>query len=89
LDGGLKLKGKPMIRGRVQQGVVLLDDPEALPEGTEVSVRPLKGKAKEPNASQAKPTVGRALLQLAGKAEDLPPDASRNVDHYLYGHRKR
>jgi len=78
-----------MIRGRVQQGVVLLDDPEALPEGTEVSVRPLKSKAKEPNAGQAKPTVGRALLQLAGKAEDLPPDASRNVDHYLYGHRKR
>ncbi|NLF67997.1 MAG: hypothetical protein GX575_02970 [Candidatus Anammoximicrobium sp.] len=78
-----------MIRGRVQQGVVLLDDPEALPDGTEVSVRPLKSEADGSNAGQGKPTVGRALLRLAGKAQGLPPDASRNLDHYLYGHRKR
>jgi hypothetical protein len=78
-----------MIRGRIQHGVVLLEDPDALPEGTEVSVRPLKSKAKATNAGQVEPTVGQAILRLAGKAEDLPPDASRNVDHYLYGHRKR
>jgi len=78
-----------MIRGRVQRGVVLLDDPDVLPEGTEVSVRPLKAKAKPATARPGKPTVGRALLRLAGKATDLPPDASRNVDHYLYGHRQQ
>jgi hypothetical protein len=78
-----------MIRGRVQQGVVLLDDPEALPEGTEVSVRPLKKSSKKPDIKEDKPTVGPALLRLAGKADDLPPDASRNLDHYLYGHHKR
>ncbi len=78
-----------MIRGRVQHGVVLLEDPKALPEGTEVSVRPLRPKATQPGSRRGKPTAGRALLRLAGKAEGLPPDASRNVDHYLYGHRKR
>jgi hypothetical protein len=31
----------------------------------------------------------QSLLELAGKADDLPADASRNVDHYLYGLPKR
>jgi hypothetical protein len=29
-------------RGRVEKGVVLLEDGEALPDGTEVSVRPIR-----------------------------------------------
>jgi hypothetical protein len=29
-------------RGRVKNGVVVLDDPKALAEGTEVSVRPVQ-----------------------------------------------
>ena len=78
-----------MIRGRVQQGVVLLDAPTALPDGTEVSVRALRPKSGQADASPRQPTVGRALLGPAGQAQDLPADASRNVDHYLYGHRKR
>ena len=78
-----------MIRGRVQQGVVLLEDPTALPDGTEVSVRAIRPKPGQADASPRQPTVGQAQLGLAGQARDLPPDASRNVDHYLYGHRKR
>ena len=42
-----------------------------------------KGKAVK------RPTVSRALANFAGKAKGLPPDAARNVDHYLYGHAKR
>jgi hypothetical protein len=29
------------------------------------------------------------LKPLIGAAKDLPPDASINVDHYLYGHPKK
>lgn len=74
-------------RGRVKNGGVVLDDPTALAEGTEVSVRPVRPPAK--TSKGKKPTVGKGLLNLAGKAKGLPPDASRNLDHYLYGHRKR
>ena len=77
-----------MIRGRVQNGVVVLEDPGALREGTEVTVKPLSRPGKKVQAAK-RPTVGRALQRLAGKAKDLPPDAARNIDHYLYGHAKR
>jgi len=78
-----------MIRGRVQHGVILLEDPDALPEGTELSIHPLQRCGNRRDAGQPKPTVGRALLQLAGKARQLSSDASRNLGHYLYGHGKR
>jgi hypothetical protein len=77
-----------MIRGRVQNGVVVLDDPQVLREGTEVAVKPLSRRGKRTGAGNG-PAVSRALARLAGKAVGLPPDAARNVDHYLYGHAKR
>jgi hypothetical protein len=78
-----------MIRGRVKDGVVVLDDPKSLPNGAEVSVRVLRRPARKANAGKKKATVRPGLLKLAGKAKDLPPDASVNVEHYLYGHPKR
>lgn len=77
-----------MIRGRVQNGVVVLEAGGALREGTEVMVDPLPRTSKKAKATK-RPTVSRALASLAGKAKGLPPDAARNVDHYLYGHAKR
>ncbi|MBU4271477.1 MAG: hypothetical protein KKE86_10800 [Planctomycetes bacterium] len=77
-----------MFRGRVHNGVVEFEAPGILREGTEVAVRPLDGSGKKPKATK-KPTVNRALARLAGKAKGLPPDAARNVDHYLYGHAKQ
>jgi len=66
-------------RGKVTKaGTVVLDDPKALPRGTVVSVRPLKA-----DGAQA------GIMKYAGKAKGLPRDASRNVDHYLYGHPKK
>ena len=76
-------------RGRVENGVVVLDGRFSLPDGTEVSVRALRPKAKDDGKSTRKSGVGQALLRLAGKAVGLPADASRNVDHYLYGHLKK
>jgi len=76
------------VRGTVKNGKVLLDDPKALPEGTEVEVRPLK---KHKQASKARKTkepprsLADRLRSVIGKAKNLPPDASVNHDYYLYG----
>lgn len=77
-----------MIRGRVRNGVVVLKTRGALREGTEVSVEPLAPSVRKRKGAK-RSTVIPALARLAGKAKGLPPDAARNVDHYLYGHAKR
>ncbi len=76
-------------RGRAENGVVVLDKSVSLPDGTEVSIRALRPKSKYHGKSVRKLGVGRALRRLAGKAVGLRADASRSVDHYLYGHRKK
>jgi hypothetical protein len=78
-----------MIRGRVENGVVVLKNPRALREGTEVAVEPIVKNNKKKASSSKSKTVSPALARLAGKAKGLPRDAARNVDHYLYGHPKR
>ena len=56
-------------RGRVRNGVVVLDDPKALPDGAEVTVRALPAKTRGSVASARKPAVGRALLPLGGASQ--------------------
>ena len=77
-----------MIRGRVQNGVVVLENPQALRDGTEVAVKPLSRRGGKVGAGK-QPTVRPGLSRLAGKAKGLPTDAARQVDHYLYGHAKQ
>ena len=72
------------LTGYVQNGVIVLDTPNALPEGTAVKV-----EAIEAPAIPAKRSLLDRLGDVVGKAEGLPPDASQNVDHYLYGHPKK
>ena len=78
------------VRGKVKNGKVLLDDPQALPEGTEVEVRPAKKRKPPAKSRKARPkprrrTLAERLANVMGKAKALPPDASVNHDHYLYG----
>jgi hypothetical protein len=76
------------VRGKVKNGKVVLEDPKALPEGAEVEVRPVKkGKqpAKPPKGKKSRRSIAERLAPFIGKAEGLPPDASVNLDHYLYG----
>jgi hypothetical protein len=74
------------VQGKIKNGVVVLENGSVLPEGTHVTVRPVKKAAtKKP----AKPQGRRKLLRHAGKATGLPPDAARNLDHFLYGHAKQ
>lgn len=68
-------------RGRIQGGVVVLDDPTSLPDGTEVEVAPV--------ARAEKTSWAEVLKDVIGKAEGLPSDSARNHDHYLYGTRKK
>jgi hypothetical protein len=75
-------------RGKIRNGKVILDDPNALPDGTEVEVR--RAKKRKPTAKERKPkvrprTLAERLANVVGKATGLPADASVNHDHYLYG----
>ena len=65
-------------RGQVKNGVIVLDEPLTLPEGTIVKV-----EAAEPNADLEGLKAG--LLQLAGMVKGLPSDMARNHDHYIHG----
>lgn len=77
---------KLTVEGTVKNGVVVLKNGSTLPDGMTVTVRPLS-KATKRISSKAKGR--RRLLRHAGKATDLPADAARNLDHYLYGHEKQ
>jgi len=76
------------VQGKIKNGVVVLENGSSLPEGTHVTVRPVKKPARAAKRP-AKTPGGRKLLRHAGKATDLPADAARNIDHYLYGHAKQ
>ena len=73
-------------RGTVRQGVVVLDGGVTLDEGTTVEVLPVP-VGDGPTVTE--PTIWDKLLKLAGSVPDLPADAARNHDHYLYGTPKR
>ena len=43
-----------------------------------------------PGKAKARPrSLAERLANVIGKAQSLPPDASVNLDHYLYGLPKR
>lgn len=69
-------------RGKVKDGVVVLEQGAALAEGTEVRVAPLAPETTSP-------TVWDKLRLLAGSAKGLPKDAASQHDHYLYGTPKK
>ena len=72
-----------ILSGHVKNGVIVLDTPISLTEGTAVTVEIGGGPAD----SRA-PTLLDRLKSVVGTAEGLPPDAAANVDHYLYGQPK-
>lgn len=76
-------------RGHIKDGLVVLDDPIALPDGTTVTivVRPVDSVACP--STDRKDTLSESLLRFAGAVQGLPSDLARNHDHYLYGIPKR
>jgi hypothetical protein len=76
-------------RGRVESGRVVLDEPGALPDGTQVTVRPLANGRKAARGRRQPLSLAKRLAAFVGQAKGLPDDASVNLDHYLYGLPKR
>jgi len=71
-------------QGHVENGAVVLDGPVKLPEGARVEIALLPVSEGQPEDAST-PTLYERLRPLFGIANDLPPDGSRNLDHYLYG----
>ncbi len=74
------------LTGNVVNGVIILENGGALPDGTIVNVEPVSPSepAESPNE------IGRLremLLSHAGAIDDphFPTDLAKNLDHYLYG----
>jgi hypothetical protein len=79
-----------VLRGHIEYGMIVLDDPQALPEGAEVEVIVSAPKsAEESNGETVGATLHERLKAFVGKLDGLPPDASINHDHYLYGTPKK
>ncbi len=69
------------LQGVVQQGVIVPDDPQALVDGTRVSIVPVT--LGQP------PTFGQLFGDLAVDCPDLPSDLAAQHDHYRLGKPKR
>ena len=70
-------------RGHVKDGMIVLDSPTPLPEGSEVTIELI---AKAAGASE---DSNNPLLKMLDLAVDMGiPDLAINHDHYLYGHPK-
>src|SRR5258706_3940644 len=67
-------------KGHIKNGWVVLDEPVALPDGAEVTVDLIPAQPIVP--------LAELLKDVIGKATGLPPDASSQKRHYLYGHPK-
>ena len=67
-------------KGRVKDGVVVLEGNVKLPDGAVVHVD-LPEQPGDENGS----TLLERLEPVVGKAKGLPADASRNIDRDLYG----
>lgn len=76
------------VSGHVQNGVVVLDSPTNLPDGTSVRVE-IPETEVTPVVDAQRKTLYERFESFIGTAPELPPDASVNHDHYLYGTPKR
>lgn len=74
------------------QGMFRPLEPLTMPEGTRVHLRVEEHDAQEADAKAGDdeiPTLLERMKDFVGTVHNLPPDASVNLDHYLYGTPKR
>ncbi|GIW79051.1 MAG: hypothetical protein KatS3mg105_0858 [Gemmatales bacterium] len=70
------------LQGTVRNGVIVLDPPGQLPEGTRVKV------LVEDRSASAQ-SLRDLLLEFAGSCSGLPHDMAAQHDHYIHGTPKR
>lgn len=76
-------------RGRVKNGVVVLEPGARLREGTDVRVEPMGETEGAAEGSQESQQLREGLLSFSGVVKDGPSDFARNHDHYLHGTPRR
>lgn len=64
-----------VIEGRIENGVVVFDQPVSLPNGTPVRVEIVP----------AGKTLAERYKNVIGAGVDLPEDMAKQHDHYLHG----
>ena len=69
-------------RGKVKEGVVILEGGIKLAEGTDVEVQPVEAKSEPASQTQS---LSQRLMKHAGAVKGLPSDLARNHDHYIHG----
>ncbi len=78
--------------GTVQNGMVMLRNGASLPDGTCVTVVPVRDLTEHPVSGEEQ-TIWQKLAELGRQVEsepcDLPSDLAANHDHYLHGLPKR
>ena len=67
-------------RGHIENGLVVLDETVALPEGTPVHIQPIL---------ESRNTLAERFKDVIGCISDLPEDMAANHDHYIHGTRKQ
>ena len=68
------------LTGKVVNGVVVLDQPCKLEDGTTVRVQPV---TTSPRNEAADGSLKEMLLSFAGTVEGPPSDMALNHDHYM------
>ena len=76
-------------RGRVINGVVVLESGVRLREGTDVRVEPVGEIEDVAERSQERHQLREGLLSFSGVVKEGPSDLARNHDHYLHGTPRR
>ncbi len=69
---------------KVQNGALVLEQPLALPDGTDVEVE-LRPVPSAPAPAEPPPTIYDRYKGFIGIASGLPADLSANHDHYAHG----
>ena len=72
-------------RGRVKNGVIVLQSGVRLREGMDVRVEPVEETERTAAASQEADQLREGLLSFSGVVTEGPSDLARNHDHYLHG----
>ena len=76
-------------RGRVTNGVIVLEQGVRLREGMDVRVEPIEQAEDKPVGSQEARQLREGLLSFSGVVKEGPSDLARNHDHYLHGTPRR
>jgi len=80
------------LRGKILNGVVVLEPGANVPEGTEVAVFvPATGSAAKASAAEERERRRKALAELLALPDENPGDtfSGRDHDQVLYGERSR